>query len=70
MNDQVEIHPPVPLPGQPTAALPGTEEKILIMIERAARREQLFHPQDGRGHKRRKPLLLLPAPLWRQTESA
>jgi hypothetical protein len=35
-------------PKEPTPALPGSEEKILIMTERAARREQLFHPLDGR----------------------
>src|SRR5436305_1269802 len=32
---------------EPTQALPGTEEKIRVMIERAALREQLFHPLDG-----------------------
>jgi hypothetical protein len=36
------------VPKEPTAALPGSEEKVLVMIERAARREQLFHPLDGR----------------------
>jgi hypothetical protein len=32
---------------EPTAALPGSEQKIRVMTERAARREQLFHPMDG-----------------------
>jgi hypothetical protein len=32
---------------EPTAALPGSEQKIRVMMERAARRQQLFHPQDG-----------------------
>jgi hypothetical protein len=35
------------LPAQPTEALPGTEQKIRVMIERAGRREALFHPMDG-----------------------
>jgi hypothetical protein len=35
------------LPSNPTDALPGSEQKILIMMERARRREQLFHPLDG-----------------------
>ena len=34
-------------PGEPTEAAPGSEEKVRIMIERAARRESLFHPLDG-----------------------
>jgi hypothetical protein len=38
---------PLPLPGQPTDALPGTERKILTLIERAQRKERLFHPLDG-----------------------
>jgi hypothetical protein len=36
-----------PLPAERTDACPGTEAKILAMIERAARREQLFRPDDG-----------------------
>jgi hypothetical protein len=40
---------PGALPQEPTPALPGTEEKILVLIERASRREQLFHPFDGPG---------------------
>jgi hypothetical protein len=35
------------MPQEPTTAQPGTEQKIQVMVERAARREQLFHPQDG-----------------------
>jgi hypothetical protein len=35
------------LPAEPTSALPGSEEKVLVMIERAERRESLFHPRDG-----------------------
>src|SRR5262245_27332433 len=44
---------PGALPKEPTDALPGSEEKICIMIERAARREQLFHPLDGPAAKLR-----------------
>jgi hypothetical protein len=40
------------VPDAPTIALPGTEEKIQVMIERAARRQQLFHPLDGRRARR------------------
>jgi hypothetical protein len=35
------------LPQQPTAALPGTPDKVAVMAERAARGESLFHPQDA-----------------------
>jgi hypothetical protein len=34
-------------PGEPTEAPPGSEHKIRVLVERAARREPLFHPQDG-----------------------
>jgi len=37
-----------PLPDTPTDALPGTEAKSLVLMERVARREQLFHPLDRR----------------------
>lgn len=33
--------------GKPTDALPGTEEKILVMRARASRGKELFHPQDA-----------------------
>ncbi len=39
------------LPKEPTAAPPGSEEKIRVMTERASRREQLFHPLDGPGYR-------------------
>lgn len=35
------------VPAQPTDAMPGTERKVQVMIERAAHRQQLFHPLDG-----------------------
>ena len=36
-----------PLPA-PTDALPGTEEKIKVLMERYERNEQLWHPADRR----------------------
>jgi hypothetical protein len=36
-----------PLPADSTDALPGSEAKILILMERAARREALWHPEDA-----------------------
>jgi hypothetical protein len=41
-------YPSTPLPAEPTAALPGTVEKLEVLAERARRREQLFHPRDQR----------------------
>ena len=35
-------------PVEPTAARPGTDEKIRVLAERYARREQLFHPRDAK----------------------
>lgn len=34
------------LPEKPTAALPGSEEKIAILAERARMKQSLFHPDD------------------------
>lgn len=34
------------LPAEPTSAVPGSEEKIRILCERARRGESLFHPLD------------------------
>jgi hypothetical protein len=49
---------PIPqcLPGEPTDAAPGSERKIRVLIERAARHEPLFHPLDGRRKN--------PRPFW------
>lgn len=33
---------------EPTHALPGTPEKVKVMIGRAERGEAMFHPQDAR----------------------
>src|SRR5262249_45286616 len=40
-------------PGEPTTAPPGSPRKIRVLMERAARREPLFHPLDN--CKRRPP---------------
>lgn len=37
-----------PLPAEPTDAVPGSEEKILVLMERVRRRESLWHPDDCR----------------------
>lgn len=37
-----------PLPSAPTRADPGTAAKVRVLEARAARREQLFHPDDVR----------------------
>ena len=34
---------------QPTAALQGSPEKVDVLARRAARGEELWHPQDGAG---------------------
>jgi hypothetical protein len=47
------------LPEAPTEALPGSEQKIRVMIERASRREQLFHPLDGIAQRARSGLMRL-----------
>ena len=47
MLDDLEL--PGALPGEPVDATPGSPEKIRILTERAARREQLFHPEDTPG---------------------
>jgi hypothetical protein len=38
---------PVSRPGEPTSAPPGSARKIRVLMERAARREALFHPDDN-----------------------
>jgi hypothetical protein len=47
MSDNLDILTTSPRPGEPTSAGPGSEHKIRVMIERALRREALFHPRDG-----------------------
>lgn len=36
---------------EPTSAVPGTEEKILVLQGRVERGEELWHPLDGQGAK-------------------
>lgn len=45
MNEKPHSH--VTLPGQPTDAPPGSARKVRVLMERAARREPLFHPGDN-----------------------
>ncbi len=59
-----------PPPGEPTPAGPGSECKIEVMIERAARREPLFHPLDGLRKTQRQPLPMVPDQLELRLESA
>jgi hypothetical protein len=35
------------LPGAPTTALPGTPEKVEVLIQRARLRQSLWHPADA-----------------------
>lgn len=50
------VRAPESVPGQPTDAPPGSPRKVRVLMERAARREPLFHPGDNM-----KRLLPLPA---------
>lgn len=38
---------PESIPGQATDAPPGSPRKVRVLMERAARRESLFHPADN-----------------------
>ncbi len=42
---------------EPTDALPGTAEKLVVLEERASRGQRLWHPQDA-THKRETPAFL------------
>ena len=53
MDDR--LREPLSRPGEPTNAPPGSPRKIRILMERAARREPLFHPLDGRTGRRPPP---------------
>ncbi len=46
MNNKLPREP-ISRPGEPTDAAPGSQRKIRVLTERAARREALFHPQDN-----------------------
>jgi hypothetical protein len=45
-NEDRNIADP-PLPATPTQHEPGSEGKVAVLIERAARREALWHPGDA-----------------------
>ena len=45
-----------PLPAFPTEALPGTDEKIAVLAERARLKQSLWHPDDGPGAFPKTPL--------------
>jgi hypothetical protein len=45
--DDKSFREPISRPGEPTTASPGSARKIRVLMERAARREPLFHPLDG-----------------------
>lgn len=42
-------------PCEPTPHAPGTPGKLLVLIDRAARGEELFHEDDAKGVRRRSP---------------
>ena len=46
MNEKLQREP-VSRPGEPTSAPPGSATKIRVLMERAGRKEALFHPQDN-----------------------
>jgi hypothetical protein len=69
MHQEPHFPATISRPGEPTNAAPGSERKIRILTERAARREPLFHPLDGCKKPVRFALPLL-AELARRPESA
>ncbi len=42
----------VPLPPEPTTAMPGTPEKVRILEQRARNRQALWHPHDAPANVR------------------
>ncbi len=46
-----------PLPPNPTTALPGTPEKVLVLVERAKAGQSLFHPLDAKHEEGRESAL-------------
>jgi hypothetical protein len=51
----IGVNSKAPLPASPTDAVPGSEAKILVMMDRASKRQQLFHPEDAIGKPARVP---------------
>ena len=46
-KNEIDFYGKAPLPKQSTIALPGTEAKIKVLIERCEREETLWHPNDN-----------------------
>lgn len=46
-----------PSPGHPTSYVPGSGEKVAVMLLRQRRKELLFHPYDARNEVCLRPLL-------------
>jgi hypothetical protein len=57
--EEKQVREPLSRPGEPTSAAPGSARKIRVLMERAARKEPLFHPLDG---CRRRPVPAGPEP--------
>lgn len=47
VEEEADFNGRIVEPDEPTTALPGTEEKVRVMIQRAALRQGLFHPNDA-----------------------
>jgi hypothetical protein len=50
-----------PLPAAPTAAAPGTPEKLAVLEQRAKMKQAMFHPADARYAGDPRPLEFLAA---------
>jgi hypothetical protein len=59
-----------PLPAAPTAAAPGTPEKLAALERRAELRQAMFHPADARYAGDPRPLAFLAAAGVPQTDPA
>lgn len=59
----------IPKYGWPTEAPPGTVEKVLVIMARANRSEELFHPFDAKIDGDTRPLLFYLA-KWEEREEA
>ena len=43
----IDINGKRPLPTDPTRAMPGSAEKVLVLEERAHMKQNLWHPEDA-----------------------